>query len=165
MNENLIMEKRPWYERYQPISYEIRTRSGDEAAFRDMVKRCNDVGVRIFVDTVFNHMSGNQSPAIGTAGSDAYPSDLYYPGVPYGPSDFHRPPCGISNYQDAVQVRDCELNGLHDLDQSKESVRRAVVQFLNKIVDAGVAGYRYNNSISNSIPIMYTNILLHFFFQ
>jgi hypothetical protein len=28
------------------ISYKIISRSGDEAALRDMVRRCNNVGVR-----------------------------------------------------------------------------------------------------------------------
>lgn len=38
--------QRPWWERYQPVSYKIASRSGDENAFRDMVTRCNNVGVR-----------------------------------------------------------------------------------------------------------------------
>lgn len=37
---------RPWWERYQPVSYNLLTRSGDEAAFQDMVARCNNAGVR-----------------------------------------------------------------------------------------------------------------------
>ncbi|CAJ0932301.1 unnamed protein product [Ranitomeya imitator] len=46
-NENLIIKSpnRPWWERYQPISYKICTRSGNEQQFRDMVTRCNNVGV------------------------------------------------------------------------------------------------------------------------
>ncbi|GFU30125.1 pancreatic alpha-amylase, partial [Nephila pilipes] len=38
--------KRPWFERYQPVSYKLITRSGSEMEFRDMVRRCNNVGVR-----------------------------------------------------------------------------------------------------------------------
>lgn len=45
-NENVIIVGRPWYERYQPISYLIKTRSGDEKEFLDMTKRCNKVGIR-----------------------------------------------------------------------------------------------------------------------
>lgn len=46
-NENLIITTpmRPWWERYQPISYKLCTRSGNESEFRDMVTRCNAVGV------------------------------------------------------------------------------------------------------------------------
>ena len=49
-NENRIVENppgnRPWWERYQPISYKLETRSGTRAQFIDMVQRCNAVGVR-----------------------------------------------------------------------------------------------------------------------
>lgn len=45
-NENIIAPSRPWWERYQPVSYKLITRSGNEAAFADMTRRCNAVGVR-----------------------------------------------------------------------------------------------------------------------
>lgn len=45
-NENLVIVNRPWYERYQPISYLLKTRSGDENGFLDMTTRCSKVGVR-----------------------------------------------------------------------------------------------------------------------
>ncbi|KAK9680355.1 hypothetical protein QE152_g39150 [Popillia japonica] len=59
VNENAVIGNRPWWERYQPISYILTTRSGNEAQFSDMVRRCNNVGVRIYVDVVINHMTGN----------------------------------------------------------------------------------------------------------
>lgn len=47
-NENRVMKKkgRPWWERYQPVSYKLVTRSGNEAQLTDMVQRCNKVNVR-----------------------------------------------------------------------------------------------------------------------
>ncbi|CAJ0596071.1 unnamed protein product [Cylicocyclus nassatus] len=48
----------PWWVRYQPVSYKLISRSGNEEEFKDMVDRCNEVGVRIVVDAVINHMSG-----------------------------------------------------------------------------------------------------------
>lgn len=141
IQENVIVSKRPWWERYQPISYKWNTRSGTESEFRDMVNRCNKAGVRIYVDTVFNHMTGNHANAKGTGGSTADTDKLNYPGVPYSGYDFHVS-CPINNYQDAGNVRNCELSGLHDLDQSKEYVRDKIINFLNGLIDAGVAGYR-----------------------
>lgn len=46
-NENIVVTNpsRPWWERYQPVSYKLCTRSGNENEFRDMVTRCNNVGV------------------------------------------------------------------------------------------------------------------------
>nr|XP_049694325.1 alpha-amylase 1B-like [Helicoverpa armigera] len=49
-SENLILDlngTRPWYERYQVMSYKRETRSGNEADFLNMTTRCNKVGVRM----------------------------------------------------------------------------------------------------------------------
>ncbi|XP_011866201.1 PREDICTED: alpha-amylase A-like [Vollenhovia emeryi] len=142
INENLVMENRPWYERYQPISYNIITRSGNEAEFKDMVERCNKAGVRIYVDTVINHMSADAQPAYGTGGTLAKPDNLSYPGVPYSSEDFNHPACTIHDYNNAAEVRDCELSGLHDLNQTKVHVQDKIVEYFNKVIDLGVAGFR-----------------------
>ncbi|XP_036334214.1 alpha-amylase A-like [Rhagoletis pomonella] len=141
VNENVVIGNRPWWERYQPISYLLTTRSGNEEQFASMVKRCNNAGVRIYVDVVFNHMSGDNANARGTGGSTADPSSKSFPAVPYSNNDFHKS-CGINNYNDATQVRNCELSGLKDLDQSKLWVQDRVVDFLNKLISLGVAGFR-----------------------
>lgn len=106
-----------------------------------MIKRCNDAGVRIYVDVVFNHMAPpNEGELVkGTAGTIARPGSRQYPD--FSPSDFHRS-CGIFNYMNAEEVRDCELAGLPDLDQSRPNVRSKIVNFLNKLIDFGVAGFR-----------------------
>ena len=87
-NENRIKNLetgRPWWERYQPISYKLETRSGDRSAFIDMVSRCNAVGVRIIVDAIINHMMGGAGgdPVLGTADppSTADPNALTFPGM------------------------------------------------------------------------------------
>ncbi|KAI7815474.1 alpha amylase [Rhyzopertha dominica] len=141
VNENLISSNRPWWERYQPISYNIATRSGDEEAFKDMTLRCAAVGIRIYVDVVFNHMTGEWSDAQGTGGSTADTSNKYYPSVPYTSEHFHST-CTISDYTDADNVRNCELSGLKDLDQSNSYVREKIIEFLNKLISLGAAGFR-----------------------
>ncbi|XP_005367977.1 pancreatic alpha-amylase-like isoform X2 [Microtus ochrogaster] len=132
-NENIVVYNpyRPWWERYQPISYKICTRSGNEEEFRDMVKRCNDVGVRIYVDAVINHMCG----AGGGAGTSSTCGSYYdankrdFPEVPYSAWDFNDGKCDgeIYNYNDAYQVRNCRLVGLLDLALEKDYVRGVVI--------------------------------------
>jgi alpha-amylase len=94
---------RPWWERYQPISYKFITRSGDEAALADMIRRCNAANVRIYADIVFNHMTGPAGSLTGTGGSTAQPDQKQFPAVPYGPNDFN-PTCTINNYNDPNNV-------------------------------------------------------------
>ncbi len=47
-NEHIIYTdpRRPWWERYQPVSYILTSRSGNEEQFIDMVTRCKAVGVK-----------------------------------------------------------------------------------------------------------------------
>jgi hypothetical protein len=45
------------------------------------------------------------------------------------------------------QIRNCELVGLHDLNQGLDSVRNKILGFLNRLIDIGVAGFRYEISI------------------
>lgn len=77
----------------------------------------------------------------GTAGSVVDPSIRSFPAVPFTSENFHKS-CAIEDYQDPIQVRDCELAGLPDLDQSQEAVRSKIVEFLNHLLDLGVAGFR-----------------------
>ncbi|XP_022909394.1 alpha-amylase A-like [Onthophagus taurus] len=141
VSENAIVDKRPWWERYQPISYNFGTRSGGESEFADMTKRCNAVGVRIYVDVILNHMTGNWGQITGTAGSTADSAIKSYPAVPYSAPDFNSD-CAITDYNNAENVRNCELVGLRDLHQGSEYVRGKMVDFLNKLVNLGVAGFR-----------------------
>lgn len=139
VNENAIVDGRPWFERYQPLSYELNTRSGNKKELRQMIKRCNKVGVRTYVDVVFNHMAPGGDLVRGTAGSKASPSKRSFPN--FSAEGFHKS-CAINNYKNATEIRVCELSGLPDLDQSKQDVRQRIINFLNELVDMGVAGFR-----------------------
>ena len=140
---NIDSPYRPWWQRYQPVSYKLISRSGNEQEFIDMVQRCNQVGVRIYVDAILNHMSA--SSGIGTGGTYFDAGSQSFPGVPFGRNDFNdrkcRSPSGnIENYNDMYQVRDCKLEGLQDLDGSSEYVRNKLADYLNYLIDIGVAG-------------------------
>jgi len=88
-----------------------------------------------------NHMTGDVDPAVGTGGSTGNAKLRDYPAVPFNSSHFHAP-CAISNFDDQVQVRNCELVGLHDLNHSHPYVRDKITTLLNHLIDLGVAGFR-----------------------
>ncbi len=131
-----------WWTRYQPVSYQIQSRSGTRAEFANMVSRCKAVGVDIYVDAVINHMTGVGS-GTGVAGSSY--SSYTYPGN-YQTQDFHH--CGrngtddISNYQDRWEVQNCELVNLADLKTEADYVRGKLAAYLNDLRGLGVAGFR-----------------------
>ncbi|XP_072044822.1 alpha-amylase 2-like [Amphiura filiformis] len=132
---------RPWWERYQPVSYELTSRSGNDGDFRDMVTRCNNVGVRIYVDAVINHMA--RESGTGSAGHSFsnynFPSSWNF-NVPNGKCSTSSGK--IENYQDANQVRNCNLLHLNDIDLSNSFSQRKVVNFMNYMIGIGVAGFR-----------------------
>ncbi|KAL0838998.1 hypothetical protein ABMA28_016995 [Loxostege sticticalis] len=145
-SENLIIHlpdgSRTWYERYQVMSYKLKTRSGDREDFLNMTRRCNQVGVRVYADVVVNHMTGDHPSNIGTGGSTADFKKYSYPAVPFNQIHFHHPFCIINDYNNAAEVRNCQLLGLKDLNQTIPYVRQKIVRFFNKLIKLGVAGIR-----------------------
>lgn len=127
----------PWWQRYQPVSYSIdRSRSGTGWDFIDMLRRCDAVGIDIYVDAVINHMTAGSG-----AGSNGTPYTKYrYPGL-YEPHDFHRA-CLVDDYQDEATIQDCELLGLADLHTGLAAVRERIADYLGELVRQGVAGFR-----------------------
>ncbi|KAK7490507.1 hypothetical protein BaRGS_00018293, partial [Batillaria attramentaria] len=149
-SENAVVTNpyRPWWERYQPVSYKLVTRSGDENALIDMISRCNNAGVRIYADVVINHMTGAGGYGTGTGGSQWNGGTLNYPAVPYSSLDFngahncHTHDGNIHDYNNPQEVRNCRLVSLVDLALHKDYVRDKVAGFLNHLIDLGVAGFR-----------------------
>ena len=117
-----------------------------------MVKRCNDVGVRIIVDAIINHMLGEDAlTGTGTGGSEYDSDNLRFPAVPYTSTDFNDYRCNsdtglINNYGDVSQVRNCRLVGLVDLDHSNGNTAAKVAGYMNDLIDLGVAGFRVDAS-------------------
>ncbi|ESP93971.1 alpha-amylase [Pseudoalteromonas luteoviolacea] len=139
-NEHIAGDQ--WWTRYQPVSYEIKSRGGNRDQFVDMIKRCKAQGVDIYVDAVINHMAhGNGKSIAGkTYGNKQYPI--------YEPKDFHKP-CAIKSedyVNDAWRVQNCELVGLHDLDTDSPRVQTKIAGYLNELIKLGVAGFRLDAS-------------------
>lgn len=139
----------PWWQRYQPIGYNLCSRSGNEDELRDMITRCNNVGVNIYVDAVINHMcgAGGGEGTHSSCGSYFNANKQDFPSVPFSNWDFNNGKCktgsgNIENYQDVEQVRNCRLVGLLDLALEKDYVRSKVSDYMNKLIDMGVAGFR-----------------------
>ncbi len=55
----------PWWEVYQPVTYDLTSRMGNEAQFKSMVKACRREGVKVYVDAVINHMTGQGHTSYG----------------------------------------------------------------------------------------------------
>lgn len=136
--EHAQLPGHPWYERYQPVSYALESRSGTRAAFVSMVDRCKKAGVHVYVDAVLNHMSFVES-GIGTGGTKF--TRLGYPGL-YEASHFHSCGRAIADWGSRTEIQSCELATLPDLDTGQDYVRGKLAAYLQDLVDIGVAGIR-----------------------
>jgi alpha-amylase len=131
----------PWWQRYQPVSYILKSRGGTLQELKDMISRCNQAGVKVYADVVINHMvSDDSGSGTGSAGTFFDPATKQYTAVPYGPNDFHNK-CGI-DYGDANSIRNCWLGSLQDLRTETNYVRQKIADYLNNLISIGVAGFR-----------------------
>ena len=141
----------PWWEVYQPVDYYLTSRMGTEAQFKAMVKTCRRAGVKVYVDAVINHMTGQGDTSYGGRTFERYAySDLgVNRNASYANSDFHKysgscPSAsgGIEDFNNVAQVRNCELVGLSDLRTDTGPVRKTLAGYLNKLLGYGVSGFR-----------------------
>ena len=128
-----------WWTRYQPVTYQLTSRGGSRTQFIDMVQRCNNAGVDIYVDAVINHMAAGSGNGVAgsTFGNKQYPF--------YGLQDFHST-CAVNDYGNRWEVQNCELVGLADLDTDATYVQDTIAAYLNDLTNIGVAGFRLDAS-------------------
>ena len=132
-----------WWTAYQPVSYKIDSRLGTRTQFEAMTATCHKAGVKIVVDAVINHMTGQDSGGVGWAGSKFGHYD--YPGL-YAKKDFHH--CGLSDsdditdYSSAGNVQNCELVNLADLATESDTVQSTIAAYLNDLLSLGADGFR-----------------------
>ena len=142
----------PWWEVYQPTDYALTSRMGTESQFKTMVQTCRKAGVKVYVDAVINHMTGQGTTSYGGTTFTKYA----YPGL-YSATDFHSSPANcpvpptkgttdregsIRDYNDYKQVTTCELSSLADLNTSTAKVRSRLAGYLNTLLSYGVSGFR-----------------------
>ena len=135
----------PWWEVYQPVSYQVSSRLGNRAAFAAMVTACHNAGLKVYADAVMNHMTGQGTS--GYAGT-TFTNKYTYPGL-YGSQDFHHYPSDCPNsdgqihdYNNATDVQKCELVQLSDLRTESSYVRGKLAAYLNDLLSLGVDGFR-----------------------
>ncbi|HEY0240474.1 MAG TPA: alpha-amylase family glycosyl hydrolase [Friedmanniella sp.] len=135
----------PWWEVYQTVDYALTSRMGDEQQFRAMVTDCRKAGVKVYVDAVINHTTGQGDVSYGGKHFTPY----NYPDAGYVPDDFHvkvgacpSADGGIDDFNNRSEVWNCNLVGLEDLRTETPKVRGTLAAYLNKLIHYGVSGFR-----------------------
>jgi len=140
------IDRPAWWSRYQPVTFKLQSRSGSEAAFVDMVRRCKATGVGVYVDAVLNHVAAGSGVSIVGShyGNRSTPI--------WRPQDFHhlsgdtKANCAVKNYQDKYNVQRCDMLGMPDLCTGCPGVRAKMASYLRRLIDLGVAGFRIDSA-------------------
>lgn len=155
-NEHRLLLGRPWYERYQPLSYRMTSRSGSRQEFADMIQRCHAAGVKVYADAIINHMAScrpncdqaqPQYGDRGVAGSTYTPGVFEFTGL-FEDADKARVPGALTAYRSehfhhsCTSDRDCELERLADLSTERDDVRSTIANYLASLFALGVDGLR-----------------------
>lgn len=142
--DSLTRDGHPWWEVYQPGTYNLTSRMGNRSQFTSMVQTCHAAGVKVYADAVINHMTGQGSTSYGGASFSKY----NYPGI-YSSADFHNYPSDCPESDDQIhdwnsfpEVTKCELSSLSDLRTESDYVRGRIADYLNDLLSIGVDGFR-----------------------
>jgi alpha-amylase len=164
-NEHRMLLGRPWYERYQPVSYKLTSRSGDRQDLIDMINACHAEGVEVYADAVINHMAscrpdcdqdqpqyGNQGVAGSTYNLGWYQFHNLFDTTDQGRvsgslnsylwDHFHHGCDGVSDWNDPWQVQNCELERLADLATERDDVQNTIANYLASLWAIGIDGLR-----------------------
>jgi alpha-amylase len=146
-----------WWGRYQPVDFNVIDGPlGNENDLRAIINHAHQLGLKVLIDVVLNHMA---DPIL-------YNNSLNYP--QFSARDFHFPDSGpcISNWGDRFQVTHFWLCGdpahperkLPDLDTGSSYVRGVHKAYLQKLINLGADGFRYD-AVKHIEPEYFADVL------
>lgn len=135
-----------WWARYQPVDYSVIDGRGTETELKTLIDKAHGCQIKVIADVVFNHMANLENCQDLTC----------FPGL--SPQDFH-PACGI-DYGDRNRSSEinCWLGGLPDLNQDKPEVQTVQKAHLQKLLDLGIDGFRFDAAKHISPEVMQSYI-------
>lgn len=145
-----------WWGRYQPVDFSVISGPlGSEDEFRQMNEVADANGMQIIVDTVLNHTvdvtEQPDPPFIKLDGEGVSEERL----PQFEPKHFHKR-CNVAG-PDTEQR--CWLSfNLADLNTQDPQVRQVAKDYLRKLANLGVDGYRFDAAIHIE-PEFYTEVL------
>ncbi len=125
---------------YQPISFSIETnyRSalGTKKEFKAMCDEAEKYGIKVIVDTIFNHLANAYS---GNSINDQITGD-----IKNDSNCWYNVHENISNWGDRYDITHKSLGGLPDLNTSNSKIQNYAIGFLKECIDCGADGFRFD---------------------
>lgn len=156
--EFAVLPGRPWYEAYQPVTYNLSSFYGTEEEFRAMVDICHTFNIKIFADLVMNHMAeyplASENKKVGTNGhefSKYHYGPLNSDNDYYEYNDFYHfastdnqliAPEDYASFDKSWRVEHFDLSYLPKLNFDNPHVIEVLRKYANYLLYLGVHGFR-----------------------
>ena len=127
-----------WYHYYQPTDWTIGNNIvGTEEEMKVMLDSAKKYDIRVLVDVLPNHTAFNIDLV----------SDEFYAAVGGREKMFHTNGLkGIRDYNDRAQCTHQGVGGLPDVNTENPLFQKYYMQFVNKLIEMGVRGFRYDTA-------------------
>ena len=127
-----------WYHYYQPTDWTIGNNIvGTEEEMKVMLDSAKKYDIRVLVDVLPNHTAFNIDLV----------SDEFYAAVGGRDKMFHTKGLeGINDYNDRTQCTHQGVGGLPDVNTENPLFQKYYMEFVNKLVNMGVRGFRYDTA-------------------
>ena len=127
-----------WYHYYQPTDWTIGNNIvGTEEQMQAMLDEAKKYGIRVLVDVLPNHTAFNIDLV----------TDEFYEAVGGRDKMFHTYGLqGINDYNDRTQCTHQGVGGLPDVNTENPLFQKYYMQFVNKLIEMGVRGFRYDTA-------------------
>lgn len=131
--------KNEWWKLYQPLGFEVAASNnalGTKSDLASMVRVANDLGIKVIVDVVTNHLAGGSGESFNGAVRNyepkIYDQDLIHKGI------------GTVDDNDVKRLVQGHLGDYPDLKTESPVVQDAVISLLKEYLDIGVDGFRFD---------------------
>lgn len=142
-----------WWILYQPAGFKIGNKQlGSEEEFKTMCTRAHEKGIKIIVDTIVNHMGNNGDPNMPASEVEQIDSTLSFNNKEYWHVDNDGKLNVISDYNDRYDVTHNGV-GLPDLNTSNKDLQVKIKNYLQKCLDDGADGFRFDTAKHVELPI------------
>lgn len=125
---------------YQPVAFNIednyRNAFGTKTEFKAMCAEAEKYGIKVIVDTIFNHTANDMS---GNTIHPWIPSEIRN-----DTNCWHDITKNIYDFDNRYDTTHYCLTGLPDLNTSNSTVQKHCINFLKECIDAGADGFRFD---------------------
>jgi alpha-amylase len=133
-----------WWMLYQPINFEIGNRIGNIDSLKRLCDEANKNNILIIADVVVNHLASTDEPY------SLEPNQMCDKDLLYNP-DCWKERKNIWNWNDRYQVTHYCM-GLPGLNPNNRIVQEKVIGMLNRYIEYGVSGFRFDAAKSIALP-------------